>query len=74
MSSGSVLPAVAASGNTSSNEKMSRSFSPESASGRRSVSQDGQLAASAAGQARHFTQLELDQSGHSANAWRVWKD
>ena len=34
------LPAVAASGNTSSNEKMSRSFSPESASGRRSVSQD----------------------------------
>ena len=40
MSSGSVLPAVAASGNTSSNEKMSRSFSPESASGRRSVSQD----------------------------------
>ena len=40
MSSGSVLPAVAASGNTSSNEKMSRSFSHESASGRRSVSQD----------------------------------
>ena len=40
MSSGSVLPAVAASGNTSSNEKMSRSFSPESASGRRSVSQE----------------------------------
>ena len=40
MSSGSVLPAVTASGNTSSNEKMSRSFSPESASGRRSVSQD----------------------------------
>ena len=43
MSSGSVLPAVAASGNTSSNEKMSRSFSPESASGRRSVSQDVSL-------------------------------
>ena len=40
MSSGSVWPAVAASGNTSSNEKMSRSFSPASASGRRSVSQD----------------------------------
>ena len=40
MSSGSVLPAVAVDGNTSSNEKMSRSFSPESASGRRSVSQD----------------------------------
>ena len=40
MSSGSVLPAVAASGKTSSNEKMSRSFSPASASGRRSVSQD----------------------------------
>ena len=40
MSSGSVLPAVAASGNTSSNEKMSRSSSPASASGRRSVSQD----------------------------------
>ena len=43
MSSGSVLPAVAASGNTSSNEKMSRSFSPASASGRRSVSQDVSL-------------------------------
>ena len=38
--SGSVLPAVAASGNTSSNEKMSRSPSPASASGRRSVSHD----------------------------------
>ena len=37
---GRLPPPVAASGNTSSNEKMSRSFSPESASGRRSVSQD----------------------------------
>ena len=40
MSSGSVLPRAAASGKTSSNEKMSRSSRSASASGRRSVSQD----------------------------------
>ena len=40
MSSGSVLPAVAASGNTSSNEKTSRSSSPANSSGSRSVFQD----------------------------------
>ena len=40
----------------------------------RPSTRSGQLAASAAGQARHFTQLDLDQSGHSANAWRAWKD